>query len=469
MMNAVAIKIGLESHIQLATKSKLFCSCSTYSAEAEPNENTCEICLGFPGAKPALNREVVRKSLMLAKVLNCKINYNSKFNRKIYFYPDLPKGFQITQYEEPIAIKGEFSINSNGKMKTIHITRAHIEEDPGKIEYVGGHIGTAKYVLVDYNRSGIPLCEVVTDPDFSGIDEAVTYVRKLFHLLSYLDIIDPNQEGVMRTDANISINGGKRVELKNISGSDALEKALKSELSRQSFLVAQGKTIEQETRMYSEETGTTILLRKKEYEEDYGYIREPDLLPITIDEAFVQDAWNQMKQLPEEVEAEIISKFKLPKQIAYQLAFKRGLYNYYKECLKHVKNSDLLAKWLVGDFLKCANWQNYEIEKCPETVKFIEFMQMIEKGKISEREGKELIKKMFDEPKKSLDELRKGDRVDLDSVILEVLKENKKSVDQIKAGDSKAVNFLIGQILRKAGFRGDPNEIRVKIEKLLKV
>ncbi len=462
---SVSIKIGLESHIQLATKSKLFCSCSADSSKAEPNENTCEICLGFPGSKPALNKEAVRKALMLAKIMNCRINYNSKFNRKIYFYPDLPKGFQITQYEEPIAVKGEFSIETGAGKKTINITRAHIEEDPGKIEYIGGHIGTAKKVLVDYNRSGIPLCEVVTEPDFRSIDEAVVYVRKLFHLLSYLDIIDPNQEGVMRTDANISINGGKRVELKNISGSDALEKALKSELSRQSFLVAQGKSIDQETRMYSEETGTTILLRKKEQEEDYGYIREPDLLPIAIDDVFVQSALAEMKKLPEEVEAEIIARYKLPKQIAYQLAFKRGLYDYYKSCLAKFKDSDLLAKWLVGDFLKCANWHNYEIEKCPKFSKFVAFLQLIEKGKITEREGKELIKKMFDEPDKGLTELQSKDKVDIDSIISEVLKENQKSIDQIKAGDAKPINFLLGQVLRKAGFRGDPNEIRKIIEK----
>jgi aspartyl-tRNA(Asn)/glutamyl-tRNA(Gln) amidotransferase subunit B len=270
----------------------------------------------------------------------------------------------------------------------------------------------------------------------------------------------------MRTDANISINGGKRVELKNISGSDALEKALKSELSRQSFLFAQGKVIEQETRMYSEETGTTILLRKKEYEEDYGYIREPDLLPISIDDAFIQSALREMKKLPEEVEAEIISKYRLSKQIAYQLAFKRGLYDYYLVCLKHVKDKELLAKWLVGDFLKCANWHTYEIEKCPPAEKFLEFMKLIESKKMSEREGKELIKKMFDEPSKELGTQR-GGKTDLDTVIVAVLKENPKALEQIKSGDVKAVNFLIGQVLRKAGFKGDPNEIRGKLKKSL--
>src|SRR3989338_3053356 len=202
-----SIMIGLESHVQLNTKSKLFCSCSTHSAKAEANENTCQICLGFPGSKPTLNEEVVRKAIALSKIMNCKISEYSRFARKIYFYPDLPKGFQITQYDEPLAVKGEFSIDLNGTKKTINITIVHIEEDPGKIEYIGGHIGTAHQVLVDYNRSGLPLCEAVTEPEFSSIEEAVVYVKKLFHLLSYLDIIEPNQEGVMRTDANISIDG----------------------------------------------------------------------------------------------------------------------------------------------------------------------------------------------------------------------------------------------------------------------
>ncbi len=469
MLNTnIKIMIGLESHIQLKTKSKLFCSCSTDSSKSKPNENTCQICLGLPGSKPTLNEEAVRKSIALAKILNCKINEYSRFARKIYFYPDLPKGFQITQYDEPLAVKGESSIEINGKKKTIHITRVHIEEDPGKIEYVGGHIGTAQQVLVDYNRSGLPLCEAVTEPDFENIDEAVTYVRKLFHLLSYLDLIDPNQEGVMRNDANISIDGGARVELKNISGSDALEKSLKAELNRQMFLKAQGKKAERETRMYSEETGTTILLRKKEYEEEYGYIREPDLLPIIVSEESVNEIKLQMKKLPEEVEHEIISKYKLPKQIAHQLAFKRGLYEYYLLCLKKFKDADALAKWLVGDFLKCANWHNFEIEHCPSVERFLEFMQLIEKGKITEREGKELIKKMFDEPKKSLKDLQSGKEFDIDSAVNEIIKENPKAVEMIKKGDEKSVNFLVGQTLRKINFKGDPNEIMKKLkEKML--
>ena len=463
----VKVMIGLESHIQLKTESKLFCSCSTNSTKSKPNENTCQICLGFPGSKPTLNEEAVRKAIALAKILNCKINEYSRFARKIYFYPDLPKGFQITQYDEPLAVKGEFSIEQNGKKKTINITRVHIEEDPGKIEYIGGHIGTAQQVLVDYNRSGLPLCEAVTEPDFENIDEAVTYVRKLFHLLSYLDLIDPNQEGVMRTDANISIDGGERVELKNISGSDAVEKSLKAELNRQMFLKAQSKKVERETRMYSEETGTTILLRKKEYEEEYGYIREPDLLPIIVNESLVNEIKGQMKKLPEEVEHEILTKYKLPKQIAHQLAFKRGLYEYYIKCANKLKNVDLLARWLVGDFLKCANWHNYEIEHCPSVDKFLEFMQLIEKGKITEREGKELIKKMFDEPKKSLKELQTKGEIDLDSTIKTVIKENQKAVDMIRSGDEKSINFLVGQTLRKINFKGDPNEIRKMIEKAL--
>ncbi len=464
----IKLMIGLESHIQLKTESKLFCSCSTNSRGVKPNANTCEICLGFPGSKPALNEEALRKAIALAKILNCKVNQVSRFARKIYFYPDLPKGFQITQYEEPLAIKGEISIDTKKGKKTIRITRVHIEEDPGKIEYVGGHIGTAQYVLVDYNRSGLPLCEAVTEPDFSSIDEAVAYVRKLFHLLSYLDLIEPTQEGVMRTDANISINGGARVELKNISGSDALESALKAELSRQAFLVAQGKKVERETRMYSEETKTTILLRKKEFEEEYGYIREPDLLPVPVGAELIEGVLVHLKKLPEEVEAEAVKKYKLKPQIAHQLAFKRGLYGYFTAASMHISNRELLAKWLVGDFLKCANWHSYEVEQCPPVGEFIEFMKLIDSEKISEREGKELIKRMFDEPAKNIHELIGKKKIDVKSVVGIILDENKDAVASVRAGDTKAINFLVGQVLRRSNFKADPHEIRAEIKKQIR-
>lgn len=456
------IKIGLETHIQVASQSKLFCTCST--KEGEANSNTCETCLGFPGSKPSLNEKVVERALELAILLRCKLNPHSHFSRKIYFYPDLPKGFQITQYDEPLAEHGQFPIPINGKKKTIRITRVHIEEDPGKVEYVGGeHIGIAKSVLVDYNRSGIPLCEVVTEPDFESVEEAITYIKKLHHLLSYLDIIDPNREGVMRTDANVSIEGGERVELKNISGSDAIERALKAEIGRQSFLRAQGKNVQRETRMHSEETGTTILLRKKEQEEEYGYIREPDLLPLIISEAFIQKIKNQMKKLPEQVEHEILRKYKLPSQIAHSLAYKRGLYAYYLACLKLYKHPQTLAKWLIGDFLKCANWHNFEIEQCPSAEQFVEFLDAIKTGKIGEREAKELIKKMFDQPNVSLTKLIKEEKIDLDEIVKNIVKENAAVIQKIKAGDEKSVNFLVGQVLRKVNFKADPKKIRKKL------
>lgn len=453
------IMIGLESHVQLATKSKLFCSCPT--GEAPPNENTCEICLGFPGSKPTLNGRAVKKAVELAFVMRCRLNPASRFARKIYFYPDLPKGFQITQYDEPLAVKGEFAIEISGKKKTIHITRVHMEEDPGKMEYVGGeHIGTAQSVLVDYNRSGIPLCEVVTEPDFETIEEAVVYVKKLFHLLSYLDIIDPNQEGVMRTDANISMDGGARVELKNISGSEAVERALKAEMARQSFLLAQGKKVERETRTYSEETGTTILLRKKEYEEEYGYIREPDLLPVILGGEFIQKIKGQIRKLPEEVEQEILKKYKMPLQIARALAYKRGLYAYYQTCLPHYAYAETLAKWLIGDFLKCANWHNYEIESCPSPEKFVEFLQAIHSKKITGREAKEIIKKMFDDPRAPLGPFIQKEEVDVDAIVQSVLRENPGVVQKYKSGDEQAIHFLVGQVLRKTNFKGDPKKIR---------
>ncbi len=463
------IMIGLETHVQLNTKSKLFCSCST--SPAEPNQNTCEICLGFPGSKPTLNEEAVRKAVALALLMKCKLNMNSHFARKIYFYPDLPKGFQITQYDEPLSSKGQFSIETSGNPKTINITRVHMEEDPGKLEYVGGHIGTAKSVLADYNRSGMPLCEVVTEPDFETIDEAISYVRKLFHLLSYLDIIDPSQEGVMRTDANISIDGGARVELKNISGSDAVEQALKAELSRQIFLKAQGKKTERETRTYSEETGTTILLRKKEFEEDYGYIREPDLLPLSLDMAFIEKVKSEMKKLPGEVQKEIAKKHKLPSQIAYQLAYKRGMYNYFESCLSSYKDAGKLSRWLVGDFLKCANWHNFEIESCPLPEKFLELLNATDSGKITEREAKELIKKMFDEPDKQLKDLMgtEGPDADIDELIKQVMDDKKEIVKKIETGDKNAVNFLVGEVLKASRYKADPKKVKACLDKIFKV
>lgn len=463
------VMIGLETHVQLATNSKLFCACS--ATEGEPNRNTCEICLGFPGSKPALNQKVVEKAVELALLLHCKINPASRFVRKIYFYPDLAKCFQITQYEETLATHGQFSIETSGKegetKKTIRIGRVQIEEDPGKVEYLGGeHIGTARQVLVDYNRSGIPLCEVVTEPDFESIEEAVTYVKKLGHLLAYLDILDPGREGSMRTDANISIDGGARVELKNISGSAAVEKALKAELSRQSFLVAQGKKVGRETRTYSEETGTTILLRKKEFEEDYGYIREPDLLPVVLSPEFIETVRVRMKKLPEQVEAEILQLYHLPVQMVRALAYKRGLYDYFKSGIGHSKAVpvELLARWLIGDFLKCANWHTYEIEQCPPIAKFMEFMQEIAQGSISEREGKELIKKMFDAPKASVSSLRSAENVqNLDAVIEKVVNANPAALEGVRKGEEKSVHFLVGQVLRASGFKGDPKEIAKRI------
>lgn len=476
MNTSVKIKIGLESHVQLKTKSKLFCSCSAeQGSSTEANQNTCEVCLGFPGSKPVFNKRALELAIQLSKIMDCKVSFSSRFARKIYFYPDLSKAYQITQYDEPLSEKGEFiiEIGNDGKTvttKKIRITRVHIEEDPGKIEYVGGHIGTATSVLVDYNRSGLPLCEVVTEPDFSSINEAVTYVKKLFEILSYVGILDSNREGSMRTDANISIDGGERVELKNISGSDVLEKALKAELHRQTFLKTRGDRIGRETRTYSDETGTTILLRKKEQEEDYGYIYEPDLLPIELTDKEIQEIQKQMKKLPSQVYDEILIKYKLAPQIAKQLAFKRGLYEYFQVCLKTFKKTGDLAKWLVGDFLKCANWHNYEIEKCPKEENFLELMFAIENKKITEREAKELIKKMFDNPDKKLSELNKDGKEaegDIDKIIAEVIAQNKETVGKIKAGDEKSINFLVGQVLRKTNFKADPKEMMEKIREII--
>ena len=284
--------MGLEIHVQLNTNSKLFCSCSTKYEDKQPNEVTCPICLGFPGSKPKVNRAAIDFAILVAKALNCSINSPMFFSRKSYLYPDMPKNFQITQYEIPIAEKGILNIVD----KKIRIRRVHIEEDPGKLIHVGGSITNAKYVLVDYNRSGVPLIEIVTEPDFESTKEVRKFLTKLSSILEYLDAYDPSGEGSLRVDANISLKGGERVEVKNITGFKNVEKALNFEIIRQKNSHNMNVDITRETRHFDAQTNTTASLRKKEFEEDYGYIFEPDLTKIEIDNKWVKGLVDNMPE-----------------------------------------------------------------------------------------------------------------------------------------------------------------------------
>jgi len=293
------VKIGLETHVQLDTKTKLFCSCPNEESE-EPNNHVCETCLGHPGSKPRLNEEVVNQAVKASEALDCNVNEDVFFSRKTYFYPDMSKNYQITQYEVPVGENGEKLVKVGDEEIEIGIKRIHIEEDPAKMKHVGGNISDSDYTKVDYNRAGTPLIEIVTKPDFTSAEQARAYLQQLAKMLQYLELYHPDSNYSIKSDANISIDGGQRVEVKNITGTSEVEKALNYEISRQKQLKKRGKEVEQQTRSFNSDLAATESLRQKETEEDYGYIFDPDLTRQDLDEELRKEIKNALPELPRE-------------------------------------------------------------------------------------------------------------------------------------------------------------------------
>ena len=465
------VMMGLELHVHLLTDSKLFCSCSTNQENKEPNELTCPICLGFPGSKPKVNKKVIDSGIMVAKSVNCTISPLMFFSRKSYFYPDMPKNFQITQYEIPLATNGFVELTD----KKIRIKRVHIEEDPAKLAHVGGSITSAQYVLVDYNRAGIPLLEIVTEPDFENVKEVREFLSKLSSILEHLEVYDSAKEASLRVDANISIEGGERVEIKNITGFANVEKALSYEIVRQENLVRMGQKVVRETRHFDADTRSTHTLRKKETEEDYGYIFEPDLTDVEISGKWVGEMEKQMPELPDARIKRFVKQFKISERDAKVIVYvDKALADFFEECLKIYKKPENISRWIIGDLLKCLNYQGVTIRESkvkPKT--FVELLELIDKKEITERLAKEIIKEFVEtgkSPKEIVNKkgLGKVEDKELQTVVKEVIKENKKAVDDYKSGNEKAIQFLVGQALRKTKARADPNTVRELIKKELK-
>src|SRR3989344_418675 len=422
--------MGLECHVNLLSKSKLFCDSPTDYENYEPNEATCPICLGYPGSKPVLNKKIVESALMVAKALNCEISPVMFFSRKSYFYPDMPKNFQITQYEIPLARNGHVQITN----KKIRIRRIQIEEDPGKLIHVGGGITNAQYVLVDYNRAGMPLIEVVTEPDFENVKEVREFLSKLQSILEHLEVYDSSREASLRVDANISLEGGTRVEVKNITGFVNVEKALSYEVVRQQNLVRMGMQVERETRHFDEATKTTSTLRKKETEEDYGYIFEPDLSQFTISDKLVKSIEKQMPELPDARVKRFVKEYKIPENQSQTIVYTdKALADFFESCIKLFNKPEYISRWIVTDLLKVLNWNNVVIRHSLITPNvFVKFLKAMDEGEITERLGKELIKEIVPSGKSVKDLMKaKGldKKIDLESVVKEVIKENKKAVE----------------------------------------
>lgn len=470
-MSEIKCIIGLEIHAQMKTKSKIFCSCPV--GDAEPNTNVCETCLGYPGSKPRLNKRVFENGVKVAKALNCTIPRHVFFSRKSYFYPDMTKNFQITQYEIPVGLKGYVDIMWKGKKMKIHITRAHLEEDPGKLMHVGGDITNSKYTLIDYNRAGTPLIEIVTDPDFTNPEQVGAFLTKLRAILEHLDVYDTSL--IMKADANISIEGGARVEVKNITGFHNIMKALQYEYSRQKIMAKQGRFItQQETRAFSEAGKITKKLRIKESEADYGYIFEPDLSWQNMNTKRLKKIYDDMNELPDERIARFKKEYKLTKDISYVLVYTdKALADFFEECAKKLKNKILLANWITTHLLKCLNYNSVNISKSKlSTNNFIEFMQLLESKKLSERLGKELIKDLVSSGK-SIKQIMKSKKIktisekDIEKIVLKIIKNNPKSVSDYEGGNVKSLNYLLGQILRETKFQADINLVRKLLEKHL--
>jgi len=462
--------IGLEIHVRLRTESKLFCGCSTDSADAEPNANTCPICLGFPGSKPKVNKKAVEHGIRIAKALNCSLSPAVRFSRKSYFYPDMPKNYQITQYEQPLATDGYMVLNG----RRIGIRRVHLEEDPARLVHVGGDITSSRYNLIDYNRSGVPLAEIVTEPDMGDTREARLFLEKLGVTLDHLGVYDPHAEGSLRVDANVSVEGGGRVEVKNITGYRNVEKALSFEAVRQRSMARMGVEVARETRHFDSETGSTVSLRGKEQEEDYGYIVEPDLMRISLSPGWVEEIESTMPELPDQRTRRLVEQYGITGfQAGVMVNAGLDMSLFFEECCHRYGDAEAVANWLVTYLLKSLNYLGLSLEESgvrPET--FVEILELIDEGVISERTAKELIKdyaaggksprQLVEEKKLALMGVER-----LRDVVAEVVDANPQAVENYLGGTEKASEYLVGQVLRRVRARADANVVRKIIKEML--
>jgi len=459
-------KIGLEVHVQLnRLKTKLFCSCSTNYQGLPPNSNVCPVCLGLPGSLPVLNREAVRHALMVAKALNCSINTRFNFVRKNYFYPDMTKNFQISQYDKaggiPIAMNGRMVVDVDGKTVEIRIRRIQIEEDPGRLEHPFG-LGSSPYVLVDYNRAGMGLLEIVTEPDMKTSKEARAFINKLRSVLEHLDVCDTSLEGAMRADANISVNGGNRVEVKNISSYKEVEKAIDYEILRQTKILEEGGVVQRETRHWLEAKGVSVPSRAKEEEQDYRYFPEPDIPPVVLSQDFLNEVFSNMPELPDARVKRFVENYSLSKYDASVLVMEKSLADFFEETLKFYPKPKIVANWVIVEVLRQLNERKAQLKELPlRPVHLAELLKLMEDGTLSSKLAKRVLVEVCEtaEPPsqivKRLGLTRIADEQVIREIAKEVFKENPKAVEDAKK-DAEAVNYLIGQVMKKTKGKADP-------------
>ncbi len=455
--------IGLEIHVQLnRLKSKMFCGCSTAYHNSKPNTHTCPVCLGLPGSLPVLNRKAVEYGIKVGLALSCKIEEETLFYRKNYYYPDLPKGFQISQYDYPLATNGHIMImGEDGIERNIRITRAHMEEDPGRLVHAGT-IDKAKYTMVDYNRCGMPLLEVVTEPDLCSPKEARTFLDKLKSILEYLDVFDGSLEGSMRVDANISLKGGDRSEIKNISGFKGVEKALSYEITRQKNLQRRNIKVLQETRHFDEIRNITVSIRSKVGAHDYRYFPECDLVPIRV-ALWVPKIMATLPELPDAKRERFVKDYGLADDHAKSLTSEIKVANFY-EAVAAKAAPKMAAVW-IADVLKGElNYRDLAIDNFREE-HMAEVVQMMEQSKITEDGAVQIIRDLLDKKGGSPQEiflsrgLGKAEDDAVQKAVREAIVENAAAIADYKAGSERALNFIVGQVMKKTRGKASPGEV----------
>jgi len=465
--------IGLEVHAQLLTKSKIFCSCSTKFG-AGPNTQTCPVCLGMPGSLPVLNRNAVEYAIMMALAINCSIAPVSRFARKNYFYPDLPKGYQISQYEMPLAENGWIEINVNGQFKRVGVRRIHLEEDSGK------SLHEKSRTLIDFNRCGIPLIEIVSEPDIRSTHEAVSYLKKLRRILRYLGICDGNMEqGSLRCDANLSLRPkgtdalGARAEVKNMNSFKGVQRALDYEIQRQGALLDSGGQVAQETRLWDEAEGKTYTIRGKEESSDYRYFPEPDLLPVVTGPDWIGKISQFLPELPDNKKGRFVREYGLSGDEADILTSDRYLADYFESCQHEAQEPKIVANWIINDLRRELKTDEREIRECPLTPgNLASLIQLIKAGTISGRMAKEVFEEMYRTGVDAEEIVKaKGTQITDDEEISKsvqaVLEENPDQVARYRAGKEMLFDFFVGQVMKKTKGKANPQLVNKILDKEL--